>query len=496
MNHAKVPTLTTRLLRFFMLTLALVLVGFSAILYLLASWYLHRSIGERLGIVLDRLSAAVESDFEGVEWEAASRPLSLGFLSTDEQIVWLVADHEGTMIDHSNIDRVTTFLIETAAELNVPPNRRSRVEWTASHWNAGQRWIYISPDSSRSDLATLPDPNDESRKYPAISLTAGVSRHSIEATLRWLLLSLIGVSVMIWSSVLVVGRLLCRRALEPVRRMALNSKTIGAENLSYRFSTVNSNDELEDLSRAFNQLLERLQDSFERQRRFAGDAAHQLRTPLTAILGQLEVAMRRQRTVDEHRLVLETVHRRASHLAGLVEAMLFLARSDSDTICPEQTAFELPLWLSLRIDNWKEHSRSADFDFECRVPKEVQIVSHTGLLGELIDILLDNACKFSEPGTPIKIRLEPTPMKICLSIEDHGYGIGKSDMEHLFTPFFRSFESHQRGIQGSGLGLAIAKRLSKALKIELDVASKVGEGTCFQILIPRKKIRNATDTGG
>src|SRR5438045_9495412 len=109
--------------------------------------------------------------------------------------------------------------------------------------------------------------------------------------------------------------------------MAYHIRLMSAANLDDRLPDVQSRDELDELSRSFNGLLDRLQESFERQRRFTGDASHQLRTPLTAILGQLEVALRRERPAEEYQRVLAQVHERAGHLRRIVESLLFLARA-------------------------------------------------------------------------------------------------------------------------------------------------------------------------
>src|SRR4029077_13550209 len=121
-----------------------------------------------------------------------------------------------------------------------------------------------------------------------------------------------------------------RRALGPVTRMAEAARSMGAADLSERLPTPTSADELADLGEAFNGLLDRLGEALERERRFAGEASHQLRTPLAAVIGQVEVALRRDRSPDEYRRVLDSVLSQAERLRRVVEALLFLARTESD----------------------------------------------------------------------------------------------------------------------------------------------------------------------
>src|SRR4029078_1346050 len=130
----------------------------------------------------------------------------------------------------------------------------------------------------------------------------------------------------IWLSAAALGRWFCRNALAPLTHMADSIATISADDLTQRVASGESKDELEELSRAFNQLLDRLQTSFERQGRFAAEASHQLRTPLTAMLGQLDGSMRRGRSTDEYLQTLKSVREQATNLQRIMEMLLFLTR--------------------------------------------------------------------------------------------------------------------------------------------------------------------------
>src|SRR5207302_10565907 len=130
-----------------------------------------------------------------------------------------------------------------------------------------------------------PEAQDEGRKYPVLGITAGLLLEPVRTALQQLLGALVGLSVGIWLVALFAGRAVCRRALRPVTIMAATARQMNVDDLGSRLPTTSHGDELEDLSRAFNGLLDRFQEAVERQRRFTGDASHQLRTPLTAILG-------------------------------------------------------------------------------------------------------------------------------------------------------------------------------------------------------------------
>jgi signal transduction histidine kinase len=262
--------------------------------------------------------------------------------------------------------------------------------------------------------------------------------------------------------------------------MAAAARIMDGADLEQRLPGTANGDELEDFARAFNSLLDRLQESFERQRRFTGDASHQLRTPLTAILGQIEIALRRERPAEDYRDVLTTVQRQADRLRQIVESLLFMARADAEAQLPNRERVNLGEWLRAHLRAWASHPRGVDLVFDGATVAlwvEVQPL----LLGELVNVLLDNACKYSPAGKPITIALGHAADAVELAVHDEGCGIAADEVPHLFRPFFRSAEARRRGIEGLGLGLAVAKRLADALGGTLMVTSHVGLGSRFSL---------------
>jgi heavy metal sensor kinase len=473
-------TLTTRLSIFFLATLALVLVGFSAALFLLAKAHLYRQSEERLAAALNTLVAAAEIRPDGVEWEPAERRLDVGPGPLGGQVVWLVSDDRGQVVDQSARPGAREFLADAFETLRTSPRSGKRLDWQGERWECGQRCIRPDPSGAAVAAAQPPDPHD-GQKYPALFLTAAVSLEPVRAALRQLFWVLAGLSLWIWIVALIAGRFVCRRALLPVTCMAVAAREMGVDDLGQRLPIFGADDELENLSRAFNNLLDRLQDSFQRQQRFTGDASHQLRTPLTAMLGQLEVALRRERPAEEYRRVLTTVQRQAGHLRRIVESLLFLTRADHEARLPNLERIPLKDWLAAHLQAWSGHARASDIHCEPDAAGEGPVEAQPVLLGELVNILLDNACKFSRPGTPIQVRLRRDREFAYLDVQDQGFGIQQADLSHLFTPFFRSADARMRGVEGTGLGLSIAQRLARAFGGSLTVTSRVGEGSCFTL---------------
>jgi two-component system, OmpR family, sensor kinase len=227
-----------------------------------------------------------------------------------------------------------------------------------------------------------------------------------------------------------------------------------------------------------------LQESFERQRRFTGEASHQLRTPLAGILGQIEVALRRERPIEEYQRVLATVHQRGSHLNQIVESLLFLSRANADAALASLENLCLNSWLPERIESWSDHQRAGDIVLCVNATQDCCVRAQPALLGELLDILIDNACKYSPPGSPVEIALDGDAEAVRIEIQDRGCGISTNDVPHLFTPFFRAEESRRRGIEGTGLGLSIARRLARVFQGELTVDSHPSRGSLFVLRLP------------
>ena len=182
----------------------------------------------------------------------------------------------------------------------------------------------------------------------------------MEISLRNVALTLAGLSVVFWLLAALVGWRLCERALLPVTRMAKAACSMNAADRDQHLPIPETGDELDLLANSFNGLLDRLHQEFERQKRFTGDASHQLRTPLAALLGQLEVARRRERTVGEYQRVLDEVHGEARRLRQIVESLLFMARAESEAGRPELKPLELVSWVREHLWRWSSHERGGD----------------------------------------------------------------------------------------------------------------------------------------
>jgi heavy metal sensor kinase len=464
-------SLATRVSLFFLGSLACTLAGFSAALYFLIAGYLDRQMDERLDAALGMLTAAVEIKKDGVEWEPEGRRL---VVAGGGDLRWVVRDHRGqvTPQGRSPGEPLPAPVLALADEQREVLRLVRVAPGDCGPWRVVQ--IRLEPPAPQE--GARPIFREEPGKFPFVTVTVAGSLRAQDATLRLLLGTLAGLSVLVWTGAALIGRRLCRRTLAPVTRMAESARAIPASEPGQRLAVAATGDELEDLGRAFNDLLARLQEAFERQRRFTGDSSHQLRTPLAVMRGQVEVALRRDRAPEEYRRVLGIVAEQSSRLQRIVEMLLFLARADAEAARPELTPLSLHPWLQEHLQGWKEHPRVGDLRL---LPggEELHVRAHAPLLAQVVDILLDNACKYSAAGTPVVVSLQEEPERVRLIVEDRGCGINAEELPRVFEPFFRSPHLKETATAGVGLGLAIARRVTTALGGTIEVESEPGHGS-------------------
>lgn len=293
------------------------------------------------------------------------------------------------------------------------------------------------------------------------------------------------------------GYWLAARALAPIDRMTNTARAIGARDLSQRIGYTGPADEIGRLAATFDHMLDRLQVAFDHERRFTGDAAHELRTPLSALKGRLEVTLGQPRQPAEYVETLQEMGQQVERLIRLSSDLLYMARLDQGQRELHDESIVLADLLSAVVDQVRPLAESKGITLVEAVPAGLEVRGDLDMLIRLFLNLLDNAVKYTPAGGQVVLRAEMQPAGVTVTVSDNGPGIADEHLPHLFERFYRAGSARTRsegadGRGGAGLGLAIAFEIVKAHGGTLTVQSAAGQGTTFTVCLPP---RNA-DRGG
>jgi heavy metal sensor kinase len=283
------------------------------------------------------------------------------------------------------------------------------------------------------------------------------------------------------------GYFLAMRSLAPVAQMASAASRIEAENLSERISVRNPSDELGRLAAVLNALLERLERSFQQQKQLLADTSHELRTPVTIIRSEADVTLSRERTVDDYRRALETIRSEATHLTGLIEAVLLLARADAQQLRIAHQPLNLGDVVRETVQSLRTIADRRGIDLKCAVDGPMPMEGDTGLIRRMLLNLLDNAIKFTEGGGRVSLDAHRAGPQYVIKVSDSGVGVPREAQEHIFDRFFRVDSARGRDrdtASGAGLGLAIARWIAHAHGGDLRLLQSTSSGSVFEATLP------------
>jgi two-component system, OmpR family, sensor kinase len=287
---------------------------------------------------------------------------------------------------------------------------------------------------------------------------------------------------------------LAGRAVRPVHEIIDQAEAIGAGSLDRRISAYADTREYRRLVEVLNTMLGRIQQAFEAQRRFTSDASHELRSPLTVIRGELELALRRDRTPDEYRDVLESSLEEVVRLSRITEDLLTLARSDAGVLPVEPRKVDIQDVARRIVDRLQGTAETRQVALALTVsgPRSVQVDS--GLLGQSIWNLADNAIRYTPPGGRVEVDLAATESELRLEVRDTGPGLG-NDPERLFQRFYRpeGVRTPGEATSGTGLGLAIVRAIAEGYGGRVEAGDRPEGGARVTVILPVVK-RSSSST--
>lgn len=283
------------------------------------------------------------------------------------------------------------------------------------------------------------------------------------------------------------GRWLAARAIRPVTEIIEQAEGMGSGTLRKRISAWADTREYERLVQVLNTMLERMEESFETQRRFTADASHELRTPLTALRGELELALRRERDGEEYREVLRSAHEEVLHLGRIVEGLLTLARSDAGAFRLLREPADLAEVVGEALERSSGGAREAGVTLEYEAGGPLCGTFDDGLIVQLVSNLVQNAVRFAGEGGTVRVSVHGSNGQAEITVEDSGPGVPAEAGDQVFQRFWRGDPSRtqENGVQGTGLGLAIVRVVAEAHGGSATVAndSALG-GARFRVHLP------------
>jgi two-component system, OmpR family, sensor kinase len=398
------------------------------------------------------------------------------------------AENAADQIQRGGTSSAIGILQRLSLETDIGPGRRVRIVTAhAEFGNAG-------------DVHTIPPPFDPSLPtHPAIVgnhlfrfavvpmlfsgdiayLQSGVQASLVEESvsgLRNLLLLMLPIVLILCVG---GGYLLAGRALRPIESVTAELYAIGPTNLSSRLTVPPVADEVTRLTAEINSLLDRLERASATERRFASDAAHELRTPLAVLRTGLEVALARDRTPAENRTALGAAHREALSLCRIADELLMLSRLNGEVMV-DRRKLNLRALLSEIAGTVGPLAQAREIKLSVSAPEDVFVNGNEGHLRRLIVNLLDNALKFTPAGGSIEVSLKSDANRAVIRVADTGEGIHPAELPHIFDRFFRGSGSPG---EGSGLGLSLCREIARAHGGDIAAANLPSGGSAFVVTL-------------
>ncbi|MBD2773614.1 ATP-binding protein [Iningainema tapete] len=274
-----------------------------------------------------------------------------------------------------------------------------------------------------------------------------------------------------------------QRSLQPLRQLSQMTELISAEDLGEaRLYLSNAPSEVKELAQTLNMMLTRLSQSWEKERQFVSNVSHELRTPLTIIQGYLQSVLRRQQHLTQvQREALETAALEAERTIHILQDLLDLVRADSGYL---HFNIESCMLNDLVAEVAEMARQYSDRTITIESSQPIEVKADYNRTKQILLNLIDNAIKYSDPNTPIILKLEQREEQGIIQVCDRGYGIPLQHQSRIFERFYRVDEARNRSTGGSGLGLSIVKTFVEAMGGSVTVRSRIGEGSVFIVTLP------------
>ena len=275
----------------------------------------------------------------------------------------------------------------------------------------------------------------------------------------------------------IAGNFLIYKSFSPIENILFELKQINANDLSARLKTTKNEDEINQLINEVNNLLSRLESSFERISQFSSDASHELKTPLTIIRGEIEVTLRKERTTDEYKNALNNSLNELTLIEQTINDLLFLAKNEKDLMVDKQENFYFDELIDESINEIKSFAILHQVEINFVLEDSIEFKGFPNLLKIALKNALKNAIQFSHKNSQVIVKSYINDGIFNISIQDFGIGIPLNEQEKIFEKFYRTDKSRNKNSGGTGLGMSILKKIIDIHKGIIKIKSKENIGT-------------------
>ena len=381
--------------------------------------------------------------------------------------ILLVADPEGRILEISNgyaaLGEESRLQIDRCAQSPKP--------------------ITVSRTDQRGDtfMVRMGFIRDQRRTYfMAIGMPVEDTLRVSNSLIRWYFTS----APIIILALMVLGWYAAGRALEPLQQVAQAAETVAAGDLSRRIPPRGTHDELDKLSTTFNHMMDRLGLSFRQIQQFTVDASHELRTPVTSIRGQLEVALFTAETKEQYRDAIETALQDVERLGQILNSLLLLAQAESGQLALQKSPQDIREFVEELVNQFRLIADDKQIRLRTICPDSVIAQVDRAQFGRLVNSLLSNAVRYTQPGGEVTVKVSSDDGEVSLTVADNGPGIAAMHLPHIFERFYRVRDGDRDADKGIGLGLAFVSWIVKAHEGRINVVSHPGQGSSFEVTLP------------
>ncbi|MBX9853470.1 MAG: HAMP domain-containing histidine kinase [Cytophagaceae bacterium] len=295
---------------------------------------------------------------------------------------------------------------------------------------------------------------------------------------------------------LLISIMFAKKVFTPVKQITDQVKEISSENMHLRLQHPQGNDEISELIITFNNMLDRLETAFETQNNFISNASHELSTPLTAIIGEADVALNKVRKPQEYTESLKVILKEADRLDRITKSLLFLAQTgfDGKKQKIQIVRTDQLLWdVKETIDRINSNNQiTIDLSLIPENPVELKINGNPQLLHLALTNIVTNACKYSS-NKPVNLSIAAQDNHVTITVKDMGIGIPANELTYIYNPFFRA--SNTKNFEGYGIGLSLARNIIRMHKGAIEISSVIDQGTTVQIRFPSINHHQVNSTG-